>query len=172
MRSLNLALSATLTGAGLAGGLVMAPSAAAYNPAISGTYTATVVGDWARTRQVYHDEPVVRSTWTISSSCTTAQDCKGQVTSDQGWSAPMIMHDGLMWTVKRDLPNWENCPDGGGTFPGHDVIYFYPANPETGEIALGSPVLAGREKTTGPSGACGTNDPMYIDQPFRLDKIG
>jgi hypothetical protein len=107
----------------------------------------------------------------ISSSCSTALECTGQVISDQGWNAPMIMYDGTSWFVTRDIPNWETCPDGS-THPGHEVFQFYPANPDDGTIVLGSPVLAGREKTVGPSGACGANAPLAIDQPFRLDRIG
>ncbi len=171
MHSMSMAASAALVAATTAVCVGAAPPAWAFDPAISGTYTATVVGDWARTNTVLRQEATVRSTWTITSSCTTAQDCSGQVTSDQGWSAPMIMHDGQMWTVKHDIPNWETCPDET-SFTGRDVIFFYPANPETGELVNGSSVLAGREKTTGPSGACGNNMPLYIDQPFRLDKIG
>jgi len=171
MRSKSVAVSATLVAASVACGVGMAPSAWAYDPAINGTYTATAIGDWARTNEVYHQEAVVRSTWKITSSCSTAQDCKGQVSSDQGWSAPLTMHDGLMWTVERHIPNWETCPDGT-TFSGRDVIWFIPSDPDTGYNVLGSPVLAGREHTTGPSGVCGTNAPLYIDQPFRLDKIG
>lgn len=175
MRSISAAVSATLAAASVVGGMVAttvtAPKASAYNPAINGRYTATLVGDWARTRTVYHDEDVVRSTWTITTSCTTAQDCFGTVVSDQGWTAPLTMHDGQSWNLKRDIPNWETCDDGT-TYPGNQHIYFYPANPETGETVLGSSVLAGREHTTGPSGACGTNAPLYIDQPFRLDQIG
>lgn len=152
-------------------GIGMAPSAWAYDPSINGTYTATVVGDWARTNQIYHREPVVRSTWTITSSCSTAEDCKGQVVSDQGWTAHMYMHQGYTWYVQRDIPNWETCQDGT-TYTGHAVTHFYPADPESGERLLGSPVLAGRDQVTGPSGACATNLPLYIDQPFRLDKIG
>ncbi|MEY8014609.1 hypothetical protein [Mycobacterium servetii] len=173
MRSLNLAMSAALALAavGAAGGVAIAPSAWAYDPAINGTYTATVVGEWARTNQVFHQEEMARSTWKITSSCTTAQDCAGQVVSDQGWTAPLKMHDGMVWWVKRDIPNWETCPDGTPNV-GHDVIYFYPSDPETGENKFGSPVLAGREHTTGPAGACGTSAPLYIEQPFRLDKTG
>ena len=171
MRPINMAVSATLVAAGVAGGVGVAPLARAYDPAVNGTYTATVIGDWARTNNVYHQETVVRSTWKITSSCTTAQDCKGEVVSDQGWSAPLHMHDGLNWYMKRDIPNWETCPDGT-SFTGKDYVYFYPANPDTGENTLGSPVLAGRDKTTGPVGVCGTNAPLTIDQPFRLDKIG
>jgi hypothetical protein len=171
MRSRNVAVSATLVAASLAGGVGMAPPARAYDPAINGTYTATVIGDWARSRTVYHTEATVRSTWKISSSCSTAQDCRGQVVSDQGWTAPLKMTDGLNWYVRRDIPNWETCPDGT-TFTGKDYVYFYPANPDTGENTLGSTVLAGREETVGPSGACGTNLPLSIEQPIRLDKIG
>jgi hypothetical protein len=171
MRSINVAVSATVVAAGLAGGVGTAPSAWAYDPAINGTYTATVVGDWARSRNVYHQEPVVRSTWRISTSCSTGEDCTGQVVSDQGWTAPVTMHDGYIWYLKRDIPNWETCPDGA-SFPAKDYIYFYPADPETGNNVLGSPVLAGREQTVGPSGVCGTNLPLDIEQPFRLDKIG
>ncbi|WP_156687184.1 hypothetical protein [Mycobacterium sp. Marseille-P9652] len=171
MRSSNTAIAATLVAAGMVSGLGSTPSAWAFDPAVNGTYTATVVGDWAQTKGVYHQEAVVRSTWTITSSCYTAQDCKGQVVSDQGWSAPLHMHDGQNWYVKRDIPNWERCPDGS-SFTGTDYIYFYPANPDTGEISLGSTVMAGKEKTVGPVGVCGSNAPLWIEQPFRLDRIG
>ncbi len=67
MRSMNVAVCAALAAAGLAGGVGMAPLARAYNPSINGTYTATVVGEWARSRQVYHQEATVRSTWKITS---------------------------------------------------------------------------------------------------------
>ncbi|MBW0017099.1 MAG: hypothetical protein JO236_06085 [Mycobacterium sp.] len=167
MRSMMVAVSASLVLASVSA----APSAWAYDPAVNGTYTATVVGDWARTNSVFHQESVVRSTWRISTACSTAQDCTGQVVSDQGWTAPVTMHDGLNWYVKRDIPNWETCPDGS-SFVGHEVFYFYPADPDNGTNTPGSPVFAGREHTTGPSGACGTNAPLYIEQPFRLDKIG
>jgi hypothetical protein len=171
MRSLSVAASTALVLASSAVGVGTAPLARAYNPAISGTYTATNVGDFARTNTVLHTEPTIRSTWTITSSCATAEDCSGQITSDHGWTAPIYMHDGLTWNVKRDLPNWEVCPDGT-SYTARDFIFFYPANPDTGELVQGSPVFAGREKTTAPSGACGTNMPLYIDQPFRLDRIG
>ena len=78
MRSISVALSAALVGVGVAGTVAMAPSAMAYDPSINGTYTATVVGSWARSRQVFHQEAVVRSTWKITTSCSTAYDCTGQ----------------------------------------------------------------------------------------------
>lgn len=171
MRSMNAAAIATLAAASLAGGIATAPAARAYDPSINGTYTATQIGDWAKTRQVYHDEDVIRSTWRITTSCSTAQDCTGQVVSDQGWTAPVTMHDGLTWYLKREIPNWETCADGT-SYSGNDNIYFYPANPETGENTLGSPVLAGREKTVAASGGCGYNSPLIVEQPIRLDRIG
>ncbi|MCV7441053.1 hypothetical protein AWB91_04395 [Mycobacterium paraense] len=172
MRLMNATASVALAVAGVIGGGSVAPAAWAYDASINGTFTATWVGEWARTNDVYHQEPMVRETWTITTSCVTATDCSGQVVSDGGWTAPINMHDGSTWFVSRDIPNWTTCPDGGPSYTGHEVIHFYPANPETGEKVLGSSVFAGREHTTGKPGACGTNLPLYIDQPFRLDKIG
>jgi hypothetical protein len=95
------------------------------------------------------------------------------VTSDEGWTAPVRMTDGLIFYLRRDIPNWEVCPDGTA-FPGKDYTYFYASDPETGinNWDTNSPVLAGREQTVGPSGACGTNLPLSISQPVRLDRIG
>lgn len=170
MRSMSVALSAALATAGVVGGVGMAPSARAYNAAINGTYTATVVGEWARTRQIYHQEATVRSTWKITTSCSNAYDCTGEVVSDQGWSAPVRMFDGLNWYLKRDIPNWETCQDGT-THPATDYIMFYPADPVTGVNKLGSPVFRGDDRTIGPAGACNNNLPLDIEQPIRLDQI-
>lgn len=170
MRSKNLALSASLAAAGVIGAVGLAPSAHAYDPSINGKFLATIVGDWARSRQVAHAEPVVRSVWTITSSCTTAQDCTGQVVSDQGWTAPIRMTDGNIWYLRREIPNWETCEDGS-SHPGTDYILFYPSDPETGYNVLGSPVFAGNDRTVGPAGVCGNNLPLDIAQPFRLDRI-
>ena len=80
------------------------------------------------------------------------------------------MFDGLNWYLKREIPDWETCPDGS-SHPAMDYIMFYPANPETGENSFGSSVLAGRDNTIGTTGVCGQNTPLDIEQPFRLDKI-
>ncbi|MDI3315380.1 MAG: hypothetical protein QJR12_14245 [Mycobacterium sp.] len=138
--------------------------------AINGTYRATSIGDWAKTNEQYHDEATVTSIWTINSSCATSQDCTGTVISDQGWSAPLFMHDGAIWYVKRDVPNWETCPDGT-SYPGRQTFYFYPVNSD-GLEQIGSPTLAGKDRTVGPSGACGQNTALAVEMPFRLDKIG
>lgn len=112
MRSMGTVASAITVAATMIGASSTAPPARASTdgPAINGTYRATSVGEWAKTNQSFHDEPTVSSTWTVSSSCATAQDCTGRVTSDQGWSAPLYMHDGVMWTVKHEVPNWEHAP--------------------------------------------------------------
>jgi len=68
-------------------------------------------GQWAKTRDVYHDEATITSTWTISSTCTTHVDCTGTVTSDQGWSAGAHYNGGL-WFVEHDLPAGSRAATG------------------------------------------------------------
>jgi hypothetical protein len=152
------------------GGLGTAPSARAEGNPINGTYIATSVGEWAKTNEVYRDEATVRSTWTITSSCTTFQECSGEVTSDQGWSAPITVNDGSEWYVRRDVPNWEVCPDGTAV-TGSQTYMFYFVGPDGKTQPGGSPTLTGFDKTVGPSGACGVNRWLVIMMPFRLDKI-
>lgn len=164
--------SATLLAAAMVGGMGGAPSArASVSHAINGTYRATSVGTWAKTNNSFHDEPTVTSTWTVTSSCSTAQDCTGQVSSDQGWSAPLVMHDGAMWFVKHEVPNWGTCPDGS-TFTGQQMFLFSPVTPDGLGGPDWSPTLAGKDETIGPSGACRVNKALAIEMPFRLDKIG
>ncbi|HUH70910.1 MAG TPA: hypothetical protein VLZ05_19760 [Mycobacterium sp.] len=172
MRSVGTIATAMLLAATAFGGLAVAPSARASKDdvPINGTYRATSIGDWAMTNEQYHNEPTVTSTWTVSSSCTTFQECTGTVTSDQGWSAPLYTHDGTIWYVKHDVPDWERCPDGTG-YTGHQTYYFYEVDSQ-GLPQLGSATLAGKDKTIGPSGACGQNQWLDIELPFRLDKIG
>ncbi|OOK70291.1 hypothetical protein BZL30_6161 [Mycobacterium kansasii] len=67
------------------------------------------------------------------------------------------------------MPNWETCPDGT-SFTGVQTFTFYPAGPD-GTIQTGSPTLAGKDQTVGPSGACGVNKWLVVMMPFRLDKI-
>jgi hypothetical protein len=172
MRSVGILTTATLVAASVFGGLGTASTAWAKTKedvAINGTYRATSIGDYAKTNDQFHGEATVISTWTISSSCVTFQECHGTVTSDQGWSAPIYMLDGIMWFVKRDVPNWERCADGTA-FTGQQTLYFYPVN-DNGEFTLGSPTLAGKDKTVGPSGACGQNQWLDLAMPLRLDKL-
>jgi hypothetical protein len=141
--------------------------------AINGTYRVTSIGNWAQINDQFNNEPSTVQTWTLSTSCSTFQECKGTMRSDEGWSAPIYMHDGELWYVKHDVPNWEKCQDGTA-YTGKQVFTFYPADPTgtTGYFQYGSPVLAGKNKTVGPSGACGQNQWLTIELPLRLDKIG
>ena len=42
---------------------------------LNGTYVATSNGQWAQTNDIYRDEASVRSTWTISTTCSTPVEC-------------------------------------------------------------------------------------------------
>jgi hypothetical protein len=172
MRSAKTLTTATLVAATVFGGLGTASPAQAITKedvAVNGTFRATSIGDYAQRNDQYFGEPTVYQTWTISSTCASTQECHGTVKSDQGWSAPLYMNDGEMWKVKREVPNWESCPDGT-SFSGMQTFYFFPAN-DNGGYQLGSPIFSGKDKTVGPSGACGQNQWLDIAMPFRLDRL-
>lgn len=139
------------------------------SPAINGKFTAVSNGEWAQVNDAFHDKPTVRSIWTISSSCANALSCAGTVTSDQGWTASVYTTN-YVWYVKRDVANWEDCPDGS-SIPGHQVYRFY-AVAVDGTLDPTSTTYAGKDETTGPSGACGKNLPLDISLPFKLVQIG
>jgi hypothetical protein len=139
--------------------------------AINGRYAATSDGTYATTNYAFHNQATVRSVWTITSTCRTDSSCVGQVTSDQGWSAPLST-EGHVWYVQRDLPTWETCPDGS-TSSGHQTFMFYLADAD-GVNQIGSPHLEGRDKTLGARFGCGrTNlaEVTTVVMPFRLDRI-
>jgi hypothetical protein len=183
MRPLSTVLGATLMAATLVdvGGITLTAQADDGAYAINGTYVATSDGTYATTNYAFHNEATVKSTWTITSTCATDVRCSGQVSSDQGWTAP-LRTEAHAWYVERDVPNWETCPDGT-SFTGHQTFMFYPAN-ANGYTQIGSPYLEGRDKTVGQRAACGIpltsgvplsgsyGKPLTIVMPFRLDKIG
>lgn len=139
----------------------VAPTAGATDwPTLNGTYAAVSDGQWAKTREVYHDESTVNSTWTITSECATHSECTGRIVSDQGWTADAKFSFGL-WFVEHEVPNWEPCNDGTSA-PGRQQFTFYPVGPTT---------LVGKDKTIGASGACGINNWLTIEMPFRLTRI-
>jgi hypothetical protein len=138
--------------------------------AMNGTYTVTSNGEWAKTNDVFRDEANVRSTWNITSTCSSLMACDGEVTSDQGWSAPLQGRNGE-WRVDRVIKGWQPCPDGTAT-DGHQMFRFYPVD-ERGRFAVfGSTVLGGEDKTVAPSGGCGINMPLVIAMPLRLNLVG
>ena len=143
----------------------VAPHAHAQNDvALNGVFTAFSDGRWAETNDSRHDEVPVTQTWTITSTCTTYQDCTGRVVSDQGWSADLVYLSGR-WKVTRTVANWEPCIDGTA-YPGQQTFRFwhdYPPDPNR---------YTGWDKTEGPSGACGFNKVLDIEMPFTLTRAG
>ena len=175
MRPLGTVATAMLLAASVVGFVGPASTARAYTKeeiALNGTYRVTSIGNWAKINDQYNGEPTTVQTWTLSSTCTTYLECDGTVKSDEGWSARLYMLDGTSWYAIHEVPNWERCQDGTA-FTGQQTFYFYPVDPAgTGEYRLGSPVMAGKDRTYGPSGACGQNNWLAIEMPLRLDKIG
>jgi hypothetical protein len=135
---------------------------------LNGTYVATSNGEWAKTNDIFHDEASIRSTWTISSTCSYPGECTGTVTSDWGWSAP-IYQKSAVWYVKRVVDNWQPCPDGTAA-PGLQVFRFYPGTPDGSAADPTSSTQLGADQTTGVSGSCGSSKVLFIDLPFKLVK--
>jgi len=135
------------------------PVHAAIDPALNGEFTAKSDGQWAKTKEIFHPEATVVSTWTISSSCTNAYSCTGTVVSDHGWTAD-AKYTSQMWFVTRTLNGWEPCADGSSA-PGKQIIKFYESRYQPG-------TYEGWDTTAGPSGACGINRPLFIELPFTL----
>jgi hypothetical protein len=137
---------------------------------LNGRFIAISNGDWAQTNDSYRNEAIVRSTWTISSTCTQGDECTGRVSSDLGWTAPLRKQNDT-WIVDRDIPDWEPCADGT-TAPGHQKFRFWRVNADGSQDYSGqSPTFAGEDKTVGLSGACGINKWLAIRMPFSLQQI-
>lgn len=154
-----------LFGAAVAAILVGVPMAHA-DPgdgiALNGAYTAFSDGVWAKTNESYHDERSVTQTWSITSTCSTYQDCTGRVISDQGWSADLRYMSGS-WIVTRTVNNWESCIDGTAT-PGEQTFTFSTGYPE--------PLpLKGWDMTKGLSGSCGWNKQLTVRMPLTLTPV-
>ena len=145
-------------------------SASNYGVELDGTYRVTSNGDWAKTNDVFMNEKTVVQTWTVTSSCTSPISCTGTVTSDQGWSAPMRT-TGDYWTVDRVVANWEPCPDGTAA-TGAEKFLFWGFDPVNSYRDLRiRDLLVGRDRTLGPTGACGVNNPLVIELPMRMDRV-
>ncbi|MET0705010.1 MAG: hypothetical protein ABWY93_35610 [Mycobacterium sp.] len=144
-----------------------APHAAADAWGLNGTFVATSNGQWAKTNEQFRNEAVVRSNWTISTTCINPTDCTGTVHSDAGWDAPIYARSGI-WFVKRALPNWQPCSNG--TFvDGLQMFRFYAGDPYTGNgVVTPAGTWLGEDITSSPSGACGINKQLVINMPFNL----
>jgi hypothetical protein len=147
--------------------LMAPPAAGAGDGSLNGRFIATSNGEWSMTNDQYRDEPSVRTTWTISSTCVNPTDCVGTVTSDLGWSADIYKRAG-MWFVQHEVPGWNPCPDGTSA-TGLQMYRFYAGDPMTGEQAPGeSNTYLGYEVTTSASGACGINKQRVVKMPFKM----
>jgi hypothetical protein len=149
-----------------------APQASAgyCDPLLNGTFTAVSDGTWAQTNDVYHDEVIVNSTWTITTSCSAeSPDCAGQVLSSQGWSAPINCESAGLWYVRRHLDHWEPCSDGTAA-PAEQLLYFSPdlsGSPSFDAVKT----FSGWDRTVGVSGGCGHSKPLVIEMPLQLTRI-
>ncbi len=147
----------------LAAVICAAPAhAAACDVPFNGTFTATSDGQWAMTRDSYHDEATVVATWTVTTTCSDYLDCTGKVTSDQGWTGNAVC-DGGTWTVTHDIPGWEPCADGTAVTGQQKFMFVTIDNPNE---------FTHSGQTVGPSGGCGKNQWLTIRMPFKLTKIG
>lgn len=146
------------------------PAGAEYEDyAMNGTFSVVSNGEWARMNDRYQDEPTVRSTWTVSTVCTTAITCSGTVTSSLGWTEDIYTGAGNLWYVKHAVPDWIPCPDG--TFaPGLQVYKIYPAT-EEGMSQRISDLWLGEDETTGVSGNCGRNRSLVLNLPVKISRI-
>lgn len=172
MRAVGVISGVAATIMTVLGSLAVAPSAHAKNFGVelNGTWRVMQNGEWARTNQVLIDQKVIIENWTITSSCVSPIECTGQVTSDQGWTAPINLVT-VYWILNRDIPNWAPCPDG--TFaPGHQKFTVWGINPALNERDLRiTDLLAGRVITETDSGACGKNQPLDIEVPVRMERL-
>jgi hypothetical protein len=153
-------------GAAVAASVVVGTPPAHADPgdgiALNGTYTAFSDGVWAKTNDSYHDERSVTQTWTITSTCSTYQDCAGRVTSDQGWTGDLLYTSGS-WRLRRTVDNWEPCIDGTAT-QGEQVFTFWKGYPDAFP-------MQGYDTTKGPSGSCGYNKQLGVRLPFTLSRV-
>ena len=168
MRVLGAILGATtLTATGLFSTAATA-AASDFGFEINGTYAFLSNGEWAKSNEVFNPQPVVRATWQVSSTCTSTARCEGQVTSDQGWSAPMRFTVDR-WLVTQDLPNWAPCGDGTAA-TGHQMFLFYGMD-DNGQNTRNTDLLGGRNLIKTDSGSCGRNRGLVMEIPMRLTRI-
>jgi hypothetical protein len=138
---------------------------------LNGTYRVISNGEWAKANYVFKDQRTVVQTWTMSSTCTSPLTCSGEVASDKGWTAPLV-YKGDYWLVEHVIENWLPCPQDGTAHPGTQKFIFWGWDAANSQTDMKKrDVLPGRDRTVGPSGACGINRPLAIEMPLRLEKV-
>jgi hypothetical protein len=136
------------------------------DPALNGTFTAKSDGLWAKTNEVMKYQADVIATWTITSSCTTFQDCTGTVVSDQGWTTDVV-YQSQRWRATHIVAGWRRCGDGS-SWPGEQSFTFWADRLDAPDR---HDRLTGFDQTIAPSGACGTNRSLNVRMPFELTRI-
>ena len=146
------------------------PASASTDWGINGTYAISSNGEWAKINERYEPQPGERSTWNITTQCTSPTDCAGTVTSDAGWSAPIYTTNGL-WYVKRTVENWRYCADGVPV-AGLRTYKLYPVAFDARlDPTYATNEFTGENFTIGPSGSCGRNQWPTVRMPFYMKKI-
>jgi hypothetical protein len=166
MRVSSVLVMATVTASAMVAGPVMPAAGSPGDWGLNGIYVATSNGEWSKTNDIFRDQPSIRSTWTISSTCSYPGECIGTVSSDWGWTAP-IYQKSAVWYLKRTVDNWQPCQDGTSA-AGLQVYRFYPATPDATAADPASSTLVGDDQTTGISGSCGSSKVLFISMPFKL----
>ncbi|MGE2715307.1 hypothetical protein ACQI4L_14715 [Mycolicibacterium litorale] len=167
--SAKMKVGAAIAGVAAVVGLTSAaPAGASDDWGINGTFAISSNGDRAKVNERFEMQPGERSTWTITTVCTSPNDCAGTVNSDAGWSAPIYTTNGL-WYVKRVVPDWRFCADGQPV-EGLRIYKIYPVGFD-GRYAAGSNEFTGENQTIGPSGSCGRNQWPQIRMPFYMKKL-
>ncbi|KUH80179.1 MULTISPECIES: hypothetical protein [unclassified Mycobacterium] len=175
MRAVGLAASAAAIALAGSVGTATPVYADDFGVALNGTYRVMSDGEWAKRgmapggADVFFDQQTVVQTWTVSTSCVSPIECIGEVKSDRGWTATIRLKD--FWYVDHDIPNWLPCPDGSFA-PGHQKFILMGFNPARNERDTHeTDFLMGRDQTKGPSGACGSNQPVVIEMPVKMQRV-
>jgi hypothetical protein len=129
-------------------------------------------GDFALVNDVRKNMPTIDETWTLSSSCVSPVECEGTATSSAGWTARLWYgYPNTYWVVDRTIADWQFCP-GGGVAPGEQRFQFWGFDPVATERNMKIVnFLVGRQRTVSPSGSCGTNKPLVIETPMKLEQL-
>jgi hypothetical protein len=166
--------AAALTALTVAATLSATPAAYAsdFGVELNGSYRYYANGDFALVNDVQKDVPTIDETWTLSSSCVSPVECEGTATSSAGWSARLWYgYPNTYWVVDRNIPEWQFCP-GGAIAPGEQRFQFWGFDPVAGERKTDiRNFLVGRQRTVSPSGSCGTNKPLVIETPMKLEQL-
>lgn len=139
---------------------------------LNGTYHFYANGDFALVNDVRKDMPTIDETWTLTSSCVSPIECEGTATSSAGWTARLWYgYPNGYWVVDRTIADWQFCP-GGGVAPGEQRFQFWGFDPVATERNMKIVnFLVGRQRTVSPSGSCGTNKPLVIETPMKLEQL-